>query len=270
MENVFDHLKETAKYKFNEHIDLSIKSCVSDPHNSILKTYAVLEDVVDELYKAFEVKKSSNDMYKEIIELKQYIDDDVINDMHQIRIIRNKAAHKKETSYDGTMGGSVDVAEAIITLKKLYDILGWLINLYNEPIVSFAPFQEVITDILDKSIERVPTQEINIKEQEIPQNISFGKFVQSTIIDLLEQHPYSEEEINSYTLNEYSLRVFGLISPFLSNVRSGRVKGRYYSKPARINGKRYYICNGWNDKNKSKLFSWLKSKQVEFGIQNSQ
>jgi len=225
-----------------------------------------MEDLVDELFKAYEKSKTSTDMFKLINHMKEFIDDDVVNDLHNIRIIRNKAAHKKETSYAGTSGESVDTAEAIIALKKLYDILGWFINLYQEPILQFMPFQEVIVDILDKSLERPQLPTDTNAQQSAELDISIGQFIQSTVIDLLERNHFSDEEIDLYTMNEYSMKTFGLVLPFLSTVRSGRIKGRYYSKPAKINGKRYYICNGWNDNNKPKLFEWLKKKQEEFGI----
>ena len=264
--SVFEHYKNNESYEFTKFIDTSLKTCVSDPQNSIIKSYRVLEGLVEELYFGFHLEKKSDDMYRLISDLGKDIEDDVKNDMHTIRLIRNKASHSKESSYVNLVGSEVDFSEAIYVLKKLYDILGWFINIDRNPKLVFLPFQELIDEILDKSIERKHISienktNLDVVEQRI------GIFVQTKVIDLLERQDFSDQEIGQYTQHEYSFNTFGLTVPFLSTTRNGKMKSRYYSKPAKIKGKRYYISNSWNENNKPLLQKWLKEKHVQFGLE---
>ena len=50
MESVIKFLNENTDYNFHSQLDISIKTCVSDPQNSVFKSYRVLEQLIEELY----------------------------------------------------------------------------------------------------------------------------------------------------------------------------------------------------------------------------
>lgn len=261
MKNVIEFLNNNSDYNFQQQIDISIRTCVSDPQNSILKSYKILEHIIDEVYFCFSKLKKSDDMFKLINDLSLDIDDDIRSDMHSIRIIRNKASHYKETSYIGTIGSEVDFSEAIYVLKKIYDLLGWFVNLDHDPIIMFPPFQDMLDEILDKSIEKKIISKEN--NETINNSLKIGDFIQTRIFDFLEKEITSDNEISELSSHEYSFNIFGLKHPFISKERNGKTKSRYYSKPIKILGKRYYVCNAWNDNNKQLLFKWCESKNIK-------
>lgn len=256
MESVIKFLNENTDYNFHSQLDISIKTCVSDPQNSVFKSYRVLEQLIEELYFGYGLNKSTEDIFTLINGLSKEVSEYVINDMHNIRKIRNKAAHTMDNCYVGTAGSEIDFSEAIYVLKKIYDLLAWFVNLDQNPKLLFLPFQELLDDILDKSIEKKVIK--NNDSNQITIDMKIGDFIQTKVMDMLERQEFSDDFIEQLTLNEYSFSTFSLKHPFLSNSRAGKIKTRYYSKPVKIKGKRYYINNAWNDNNKPMLLLWYE------------
>jgi len=256
MKSVFDHLKEIDSELYFNKIDVAIATCFTDPQNSIIKSFRVLEDLINELFRLFSLNKYSEDIYKCINQLEKDVNDTIVRDLHSIRIIRNKAAHTNNSSYPLTKGDDVDSAESFYVLKKLYDLLGWYINLGRTEKIEFKTFQDISKDLILLS----KSNNYQIKEiQNESDDIKIGTIAQTRLKDVLERM-VEESEIEILTSYEYSKENFNISVPLISSTRSGKSKGRYYSNPVKIGSKRYYVCNAWNDGNKKMLINWIDKK----------
>lgn len=258
MKSVFEYLKETdSDFYFNK-IDVAIKSCYIDPQNSIIKSFRVLEDLVNELLLLFSINKYSDDIYKCINQLEKDVNESVLRDLHSIRIIRNKAAHTNVLNYPLTGGDNVDSAESYYVIKKLYDLLGWYINLGKLEKIKFYTFQEISNSLFTSKEDKL---EFNEKNPNGRIEIKIGLIAQTKLKDILERL-IDIDEIEKLTSYEFSKEVFNISVPLISSTRSGKTKSRYYSNPVKINSKRYYVCNSWNEGNKNLLLDWINKKQI--------
>lgn len=258
MLNVFDYIKEKESDLYFNKIDVAFQTCFTDPQNSIVKSFRVLEDLIDKLFKLFALNRYTDEMYKCIIQLERDVPDGIIKDLHAIRILRNKAAHSGVLTYEFTNGDNVDAAEAFYVIKKLYDILGWYINLGKLSKIDFEPFTS-IAQISLKEINKESSDSSSsfVTTQSEEAEMKVGVIAQTRLKDILERL-MSEEDIERLSSYEYSRNTFNISVPLLSTTRSGKSKARYYSNPVKIGSKRFYVCNGWNEKNKELLLNWIK------------
>jgi hypothetical protein len=258
MKSVFEYLKEIDSDLYFNKIDVAVSTCFSDPQNSIIKSFRVLEDLINELFKLFSLNKYSDDIFKCINQLERDVNEAIIKDLHAIRIIRNKAAHTNNPYYPLTSGDNVDSAESYFVLKKLYDLLGWYINLGKIDKIEFKPFQLLSKEIISFGTVRITTNVINVESES--DEIKIGTIAQTKLKDILERM-IDENDIEKLTSYEYSKEAFNISVPLISSTRSGKSKSRYYTNPVKIGSKRYYVCNGWNDGNKNLLLNWINKKQ---------
>lgn len=261
MQNVFDYIKENESDLYINKIDVAFQTCISDPQNSIVKSFRVLEDIIERLFKLFAISRYTDEMYKCINQLERDIPEVIIRDLHTIRILRNKAAHSGVLTYEFTDGDNVDSAEAFYVIKKLYDVLGWYINLGKLSKIEFDSFDTISQTLLveSKSISLGRSKSVTKSDED---EIKAGVIAQTRLKDILERL-VSEEDIERLTSYEYSKNTFNISVPLLSTTRSGKSKARYYSNPVKIGSKRYYVCNGWNDNNKELLLNWMKDWDVK-------
>lgn len=256
MKSVFEYFREIESDLYFNKIDVAISTCFTDPQNSIIKSFRVLEDLINELFRLFSLSKYSDDMYKCIIQLEKDVNESIIRDLHSIRVIRNKAAHTNNPSYPLTKGDDVDSAESFYVLKKLYDLLGWYINLGRTDKIDFKSFQEISKDLVDSCKSNKP--QIKVAQNDADE-IKIGTIAQTRLKDVLERM-VDESDIEKLTSYEYSKEIFNISVPLISSTRSGKSKSRYYSNPVKIGSKRYYVCNAWNDGNKNMLIDWIDKK----------
>lgn len=256
MKSVFDHLKDIESDLFFNKIDVAVATCFTDPQNSIMKSFRVLEDLISELFRLYSLNKYTDDMYRCINQLEKDVNELIIRDLHSIRIIRNKAAHTNNPCYPNTSGDEVDSSESFYVLRKLYDLLGWYLNLGKLDKIGFLPFRE----ISDSIIKSKSSNKRDLVIEKDNDETKIGTIAQTRLKDVLERM-VNEDDIEKLTSYEYSKETFNISIPLISSTRSGKSKARYYSNPVKIGSKRYYVCNSWNDGNKELLISWLNKMQ---------
>ena len=96
----------------------------TDPHTAIIKLRCFAENVVGILYRELNLPSKPTDGFFEKLKAEVFqniVDAAVIQKLHAIRMMGNKAAH----------GRSVDIKDAVSLIKEAYLIGQWLYKAYS-------------------------------------------------------------------------------------------------------------------------------------------
>ena len=118
--------------KLFEHAAFAEHYAHSDPHTSIIKLRCFVEQLVGVLYRELNLPCESGDGFFEKLGTKYFlevIDDSVLQKLHAIRIIGNKAAHGRE----------VEPSDALALVRDAYLTGQWLFKTYSGSVVIDYP-----------------------------------------------------------------------------------------------------------------------------------
>ncbi|MBV5330660.1 MAG: DUF4145 domain-containing protein [Chlorobium sp.] len=107
-----------------EHACFAEDYAYSDPHTAIIKLRCFAENVVGIIYRELNLPSEPTDGFFEKLKAEVFqdiVDAAVVQKLHAIRILGNKAAH----------GRSVDTEDAVSIIKEAYLIGQWLYKTYS-------------------------------------------------------------------------------------------------------------------------------------------
>lgn len=93
--------------------------------------------------------------------------------------------------------------------------------------------------------------------------MKIGMIVRTVLREMLENGEVSKEEVEKMQTKQYSKETFDIQYPLLQKVKSTDVESprRYYAKPLRIYGDKYYMCSEWYEvpanNDRPFLMKWL-------------
>lgn len=102
--------------------------------------------------------------------------------------------------------------------------------------------------------------------------IKIGKFVRSTLRDLLNQELLSEKEAKLLTTYEYTKRKLNINYPLLIEIDFSKslkqqrlVNGmpRYWNEVFVIGNEKYLVCQEWYERNRSYFEAWIRGLELE-------
>jgi putative AlgH/UPF0301 family transcriptional regulator len=105
------------------------------------------------------------------------------------------------------------------------------------------------------------TEDLNLED-----SMKIGQLVRKTMKTIISNHDLSDEKISQLQEGKYSKNAFDINYPFLKKVlrnspqsQQRKVNGydRYWEEAIIINGERYFICNDWYERNRSKFINWV-------------
>ena len=87
-----------------------------------------------------------------------------------------------------------------------------------------------------------------------------SEYIKRVVFPLIENECLVKEEIEAFTGEEESRRVFSLSYPFLVRMDEldPTMRRHYYVAPVRYQDSSYLICNEWKKRQKDKLYAWVK------------
>lgn len=102
-----------------------------------------------------------------------------------------------------------------------------------------------------------------VKNTQVPMKI--GLLVRSTLKELVSSNSITEEQIRLLQDDNYCKNTFDINYPFLKKVLLGtlhslqrKINGhdRYWEKSIMIKGEKYFVCNDWYERNRTKFIAW--------------
>lgn len=250
--------------------ELAEKYLYSDSNATLIKLRLFGEKIVKYIFENERLEEyiSENQSEKiKILRTNDLIDDNILNMLHNIRRMGNKASHE----------GYSSESHAKELLESTYKISIWFMETYGQWDFKAKPFclesnikinaNENIAEIdklekISKNNEVIAASEINTEEMKI------GTLVRKTFKTLLLKEKVTQEILNHLQEEAYSKLNFDINYAFLKKVnmteplteqRKVNKYPRYWKDAYKINGEYYILCNDWYIRNKNKYVNWVIS-----------
>ncbi|MCA1063892.1 HNH endonuclease [Rossellomorea sp. AcN35-11] len=107
-----------------------------------------------------------------------------------------------------------------------------------------------------------------VERVESPYDKKVGVLAKTILKTILESNSVSEEEIQQFTTQSYSKKMFNLGFPLLKQLdysydlkrqlKDEKGRNRYYASPIRVRGREYYMCSQWYEPSKKHLVKWIE------------
>jgi hypothetical protein len=119
----------------------------------------------------------------------------------------------------------------------------------------------ILTRLMDNEMkEKSNLLETTVQESLCSEERKIGQIVRDAFDLFSEKQLLSEKIIEDLQQSDFSKKTFGIAFPVLVNSEDKRFdeKGvcRYYASPYELNGKEYYLCNHWFEKQKDAFLKW--------------
>lgn len=116
--------------------------------------------------------------------------------------------------------------------------------------------------IRDYQLQQQGSSEVIMNENPL----KVGQLVRTTMRKIISSNSLSDELVLLLQDSRYCKMMFDINYPFLKKVMIGanqsqqrKINGydRYWEEEISVNGERYFICNDWYERNRSKFIRWV-------------
>lgn len=154
----------------------------------------------------------------------------------------------------------VDLSKSVADTSELFLRSSQMYNLFSDSKVEKKSTTSEIKPQTTSSITSTKQVKNNINALKI------GALVRKEFDRLIKTNLLSDEMINLLLDQKYSKLTFDVNYPILRKINGDQstfdqrmINGysRYWSTIYKINGKRYFICNDWYEKSRTKFINWV-------------
>jgi hypothetical protein len=119
----------------------------------------------------------------------------------------------------------------------------------------------ILTGLMDNEMKKKSNLiETTVQDTPCSEERKIGQIVRDAFDWFSEKQLLSENTIEDLQQSDFSRKTFGIVFPVLVDSEDKRFdeKGasRYYASPYKLNGKEYYLCNYWFEKQKEDFLKW--------------
>ena len=177
-----------------EHANFSEQYVYTDPHTAIVKLRCFAEQLVGILYRELNLPCERNDGFFEKLKASVFIeiiDSEILEKLHAIRMLGNKAAH----------GRNINSKDALVLLHDAYLISQWLFKTYSGAIFDDYPAY------VEPEYPSVPIHDLNEKNKHLEIQL---RSVKEELIRLEESEKMAQNKANKLkkSLDESKLQIF--------------------------------------------------------------
>jgi hypothetical protein len=260
--------------------ELAERNLYSDPHTSLIKLRVLCETLTKYVFAHEKIADTVKDLNSRLLVLKNnnILDNDTFHSLNNIRKLGNLAAHNNHKS-------QVDASES---LKCAFNVCSWFTKNYSdieiEPNTFVVPNPRIAQDKqngedIKKLLIELETDEKADNEQ-LEQlvkddNIKIGQMVQASFEYLAENNLLSDKTIVLLQNPSFSKALFNINYPCISMTDNTlptaiqrNINGypRYYKRTYEFNGKVYFLCNDWYERNREPFIIWLKGFNLDIDL----
>jgi hypothetical protein len=122
----------------------------------------------------------------------------------------------------------------------------------------------ILTRLMDNEMkEKNKLFETTVQENPYLEERKIGQIIREVFDLFAKKQLLSKSTIEYLQQSDFSKKTFGITFPVLIDNEDKRFdekgRARYYASPYKLNGKEYFLCNHWFEKQKEDLIKWYNN-----------
>ena len=205
MQSINFQLLQEKWPKLYEHAHNAEYYTYTDPHTATIKLRCFAEQLVGVLYRELNIPCERNDGFFEKLKSKNFIDiidENILQKLHAIRILGNKAAH----------GGDINSSDALTLLEDAYLVGQWLFKTYSQATHIDYP-QFIKPNHPDNTLERLNQNNAQLSEQLLQAKKDLEEIEESERLAQLKAQKL-QKELNHFKIDKFKASSERAISTF--------------------------------------------------------